>query len=104
MSGNMESNERIKAEQQPQADFSQAFSSADQQEVIKRLTQESKHEVAGLNIESNHEHSHLRKRIEHPHAWYNDHDKPTYGLPSEAVITGGVKHILQSGWRNLEKR
>lgn len=43
-----------------------------------------------------------RKRIEPPHAWY-ENSKPTYQLPSEAVVMGGVKQALVAGWRRLDK-
>lgn len=43
-----------------------------------------------------------RRRIEPPHAWYET-SKPSYHLPSEAVISGGVKQALVSGWRRLDR-
>ena len=63
----------------------------------------SSDKVPGVQLESDESYANSsRRRIEPPHAWY-ENSRPSYDLPSEAVISGGVKQALVSGWRRLDR-
>ncbi|MBX9687823.1 MAG: hypothetical protein K2X27_14045 [Candidatus Obscuribacterales bacterium] len=103
MSGNLESNDQKPSQQMESADLtSHGFSQADQQEVFKRIAQSNRSDVGGLDLDTtdsgNTDQNH--RRIEQPHNWY-ENSKRSYTMPSEALITGSIRPMLQSGWRKL---
>jgi hypothetical protein len=70
------------------------------QQVFKGGTSDK---VPGVHLESDDvSMNSSRRRIEPPHAWY-ENSKPSYHLPSEAAISGGVRQALVSGWRRLDR-
>ena len=103
MGRNFESNDSADNKQTNEsADFTcQGFSAADQEAVMKNISQRSDSSVGQLDLEHSHETEHSRK-MEFPHAWY-ENSKQTYGLPAEAAFTGGIDHSLKMGWNKLNK-
>lgn len=99
MSGNMESNDANFKPEGRSADFgNQPFTAEDQREVFKRAGKD----VGGLRIEEANSADKGSRKMDPPHGWYEHSKSGSYGLPSEAAISGGVNHVLYSGWRKLQ--